>query len=974
MIARFFATLLLLFFLVPAILKGQINYSSYVNPFIGTGGHGHTFPGAVLPFGMVQLSPDTRADNSWDGSSGYHYSDSVIYGFSHTHLSGTGCSDWGDILLMPITGSPTMDNRGYASGFSHNTEKASPGFYEVLLSKHKIKTQLTATLRTGIHRYVYPQAAAGLLLDLKHRDKTLYRSLSVRDSVTVSGCRFSSAWAKDQQVYFAMRFSKPFKKMSYAGNGQLKPVLISTEKPEGAFFQFELDESRGLIVKVAISAVSEEGALKNLETEAPHWNFDAYRQEAEKAWEQQLGKIEVKETNKEKLAVFYTALYHCFIHPSLYMDVDGQYRGRDGQVHAAKSFTNYTVFSLWDTYRALNPLFTILEPKRTSDFINSFLTQYKQSGRLPMWELSGNETDCMIAFHSVSVIADAMIKGIDGFDRQLAYEAMKAASNYTAWSIPQFNKKGFLQVDDESESVSKTLEYGYDNWCIAQTANFLGKHNEAAVFEKRALAYQHIFDPSTGLMRPRKNGYWLQPFYPAEINNHFTEGNSWQYSFYVPHDVNGLIKLHGGPQQFEKKLDELFTTKEQNKGRDQADVAGLIGQYAHGNEPSHHMAYLYNYVGKPQKAVARVRQICNEFYTNRPDGLIGNEDCGQMSAWYVFSAMGMYPVCPGQPQYILSAPLFASAKINLENGKTVSIISEGAGLNNVSAVQLNGQNHASSFVTHNFIKSGAELVFLSGKAADPDYGQRANTPSSVQSSAVILPAPLIQASSRVFTDRTEINIQRLGSSAGFCTYTRDGSEPLRTSTRYTDPFKITESGVVKARFYSDTDSSGITEAICYKQKYNYLIGLISKPDAQYAAEGPASLTDGIMGSVDWRKGDWIGVQGQNFECVADLKENKEIRHVSLNCLQDTRSWIVLPRRVNFYTSLDNKNFTLVGTIENPVKADDYTVQLHRFGKQLTKPVKARYFKIVAENFGTLPEWHEGKGGQAYVFTDELEVN
>jgi predicted alpha-1,2-mannosidase len=961
----------LLFFISTHFTSAQTNYSSYVNPFIGTGGHGHTFPGAVLPFGMVQLSPDTRVDGSWDGCGGYHYSDSLIYGFSHTHLSGTGCSDWGDILVMPVSGKPgSMDQKEYSSPFSHRSEVARPGFYEATLSRHHIKAELTTTLRTGIHRYTFQENQPALIVDLLHRDKTLYSSLAVKDSVTIVGCRFSSAWAKDQRVYFAMRFSHAFKKMEYASRRQLKPVLISTEKAEGAWFQFA-EGNKELLVKVAISSVSEEGALKNLEAEAPHWDFDKYRGAAEQTWNRQLGKIEITDNDKDKLTTFYTALYHCCIHPSLYMDVDKQYRGRDNNIHSAEGFTNYSVFSLWDTYRALNPLFTILEPGRTSDFINSFLSQYKQSGRLPMWELSGNETDCMISFHSVSVISDAMAKGITGFDTQLAYEAMKAASNYSAWSIPVFNRKGFLQVDDESESVSKTLEYAYDNWCIAQAARLLNKPEDVNPYMKRSSGYRNLFDASTGCMRPRKNGGWLEPFSPSEINNHFTEGNSWQYSFYVPHDLNGLIKLHGGAQGFEKKLDELFTTTEKNQGRDQADVTGLIGQYAHGNEPSHHMAYLYNFVGKPEKTGVLVHRICSGFYTNAPDGLIGNEDCGQMSAWYVFSAMGMYPVCPGQPQYVLGAPLFKKIKINLDHGKVFTINSVNPG-KPVKGILMNGKPGLVSAIQHNFVNNGGQLEFLSDSALARPYGRGLGVPSSVRNDIAIIPAPLIFAA-RVFKEKQEVKIQPLSSGSQLCVYTLDGSEPTRASTVYDKPFFITATTTVKAKAFSGNDSSSVSEGVYHKLKYDYDIHIVSQVNAQYAAEGPRSLTDGVAGSTDWRKGDWLGFQGQNVEYVVDLGKTRELSHFGLNCLQDTRSWIVLPIRVNFYGSADNKTFTLIGSVDHQVKAEDYKIQLHHFELQAARPVKARYVKIVAESFGKLPDWHEGQGGESFIFTDELEV-
>ena len=959
----------------------QPNLSRYVDPFIGTGGHGHTFPGAVLPFGMVQLSPDTRIDGSWDGCSGYHYSDSIIYGFSHTHLSGTGVSDWGDILVMPTVGQPSWDNKIYSSKFSHGQETASAGFYEVRLQDDEIKAELTTTLRTGIHRYTFPTTnQANIILDLIHRDRRLNSQLVIIDSVTVGGYRMSEAWAKNQEVYFVMRFSKPFKKTEFIFQNSFREPANFKKKgknAQGAYFQFDVSQEEPLIVKVAISSVSTEGALKNLEAEAKHWDFDKYKNDAKKAWNEQLNKIEVKDKEEDfnKLRIFYTALYHTSIHPSLNMDVDNQYRGRDGQVHLAKGFTNYTVFSLWDTYRALHPLFTIIERKRSADFINTFLVQYQQSGRLPMWELSGNETDCMIGFHSVSVIADAMVKGINGFDKDLAYNAAKAAANYSAMGIPVFNKNGYLQIDDESESVSKTLEYGYDNWCVAQIADMLNKKEEQKKYLKLSQAYKNIFDASIGFMRPRKNGNWLSPFYASEINNHFTEGNSWQYSFYVPHDINGLIDLHGGKQKFENKLDELFMTTEKLKGREQSDVTGLIGQYAHGNEPSHHMAYLYNFVGKPQKTIQLIEQISKNFYKASPDGLIGNEDCGQMSAWYIFSAMGMYPVCPGTPKYILGTPLFNEIKINLENGKTFVITNEREKEMIINGYTLNGKKENSSFIDHKLIMADGKMNFNYSQPADitNKYGTNENMPSTSVASGYFITAPLIVSKAQVFKDKMEVSIQYVNTKAVKIVYTIDGTEPKQTSAIYSKPFIIDKNCVVKAKAFAGKEGSAIVEANFFKLKYDYDITIISKPNPQYAADGSQSLIDGIEDIPDWRKGNWLGFQYQDFECLVDLKKITPIDRFSLECLQDTRSWIIFPTNVSYYGSMDGKIYEEIASMDNQIKADNYDVQVQRFEKKMPLMVNYRYIKITAKNFGKLPEWHAGKGDEAFIFVSEIVI-
>jgi len=966
-------SLLLLLFL-PFIFIGQ-NLTQYVNPFIGTGGHGHTFPGAVLPFGMVQLSPDTRIDESWDGCSGYHYSDSVIYGFSHTHLSGTGVSDWGDIMLMPTTGKPSFDNKIYSSKFSHALENANPGFYEVLLDDEKIKVELTVTPRVGIHKYNFPKGGeANVVLDLLHRDKLLKGSIKIIDSNTAVGYRVSEAWAKEQHCYFAIKFSQAIKKTLYAKD---KTPVTKSDLANTAVFQFRNYENKPLIVKVGISSVSEEGALLNLNAEAPYWNFEKYKNDAETTWNDQLKKIDVADPNKNKLTIFYSALYHCGIHPSLNMDVDSKFRGRDNEIHLAYGFTNYSVFSLWDTYRALHPLLTILEPKRTSDFINTFYRQYKDAGRLPVWELSANETDCMIGYHAASVIADALAKGINDIDTVSVYKALLAAANYSGFGIPAYCKKNYLSAEDESESVSRTLEYAYDDWCIAQVAQKLNRVNDYNYFIKKAQSYKNIFDPGSGFMRPRKNGNWLSPFDPKEVNNYYTEGNSWQYSFYAPQDIEGLIALHGGEKKFEQKLDSLFLTGSQTSGREQADISGLIGQYAHGNEPSHHMAYLYNYIGKPHKTQDKVSRIMNDFYKNSPDGLIGNEDCGQMSAWYVFSSLGFYPVCPGSSYYVIGKPLFDTVKINLEKQKQFVISKTGRSEPGyINSISINRNKSLRSVINHNQIISGGTLNFSFSNVKDTSnkFGQaKAHRPTSRIDLRPIVISPVIISNSKSFENKQQINIEGIQGKNLFIYYTVDGTEPDKKSKIYKEPFFIESSCKVKSISYSESDSSTVTGAEFFKKSNNWNISTLSKYTRQYNGGGDNALIDGIYGDVNWKKGEWQGYQYQDFECIIDLKKEQPLNYLSLNFLQDTRAWIIFPVGVDIYISNDNKNFTLAGSITGNIPAKDYTAQTKKFEKQLSKKETARYVKFVAKNFGKLPEWHAGKDDGAYIFIDEIEI-
>lgn len=957
--------------------------ASYVNPFIGTGGHGHTFPGATVPFGMVQLSPDTRIDGSWDGCSGYHDSDSLIYGFSHTHLSGTGCSDYGDIAILPFTDympadkghAGKFDYRHYAQAFSHATEKATVGYYNVQL-RSGIAAELTATTRVGVHRYTFPAAGdARLVVQLDHRDKTLESGFKIANNRRVEGYRRSQAWAKDQHIYFVMEFSEPFaaelSSKSTGGKGLEKFLyqVLSFGKLNG----------KPLVVKVGISNVGIDGARQNLESEATGGDFDSYKKAAEDLWNKELSKITVYGKNQDELRIFYTALYHTMIQPNVAMDVNGMYRGRDNALHIANGFTYYSVFSLWDTFRATHPLYTLIDQKRTSDFINTFLAQYQQSGRLPMWELASNETDCMIGYHSVSVIADAYIKGIEGYDANKAYEAMLAAASYTRMGIPQFNRQNYLQVDDEPESVSKTLEYAYDDWCIAQVAQKLGKKDDYQRLMRKAQAYKNMFDAQTGFMRPRKNGNWLSPFDPREVNNHYTEANAWQYTFFVPQDVDGLIKLMGGDKAFERKLDDLFSAPTETTGRDQADITGLIGQYAHGNEPSHHMAYLYNYVGKPYKTQEKVQKIIGEFYKNTRDGLIGNEDCGQMSAWYVMSAMGFYPVCPGSQEYILGKPLFDSVFIRLENGKTATIRKTAADgkpdMKYMSSLTLNGQPYMRSALSHSVIMNGATLMF--NMAATPDsastYGKNhASRPSHKPAVQSIVAAPVIVTPAKIFDDRTSVSMESIDRGVQLF-YTLDGSAPNKTSFLYVGPFMLDTTTVISVKAYKQDDSSATTTTHVYKRPNHWTIDLKSAYNKQYAAGGREALIDGLHGDLNWRKGEWQGYQSQDFECIIDLGKVQTVSKCSAGFLQDAGSWIMFPVKVEFYVSPDGKTYEPVETIINTVKPESEMVQMHEFATSGRRTHKGRYVKVKAYNLGKLPAWHQGAGGDAFIFIDEINI-
>lgn len=945
-------------------LAAQVNPVQYVNPLIGTGAHGHTFPGATTPFGMVQLSPDTRADDSWDGAGGYHYSDSIIYGFSHTHLSGTGVPDYCDFLLTPMSGTFSFDPKMYSSKFSHQKEKAAAGFYSVHLNDDNIDVELTATARVGFHKYIFRQSGrSNIVVDLTHRDKLKEGDIKIINNRTIYLYRRSESWARDQRLYAIILFSKPFADTTIQPNSK-------------AAFVFEMKESESLLVKVALSAVGYDGAMKNMKTELDHWDFEKTKHAAAELWNKELKKIIVNDPDKEKLTVFYTALYHCFIQPNIYNDVDGRYRGRDMKVYSADGFNYYTVFSLWDTFRAWHPLMTLIDRKRTVDFIRTFLEQYKQAGLLPVWELSSNETECMIGYHAVSAIADAMMKDITGFDYELAYEAMKkSAESAKRYGLGAYMEKGFLESDDEHESVSKTLEYAYDDWCIAQVALKLNKKDDYARYMKRSQGWKNLFDSETGFIRARKNGGWYEPFDPHEVNNNFTEANAWQYTFFVPQDVHGLIEASGGAAAFEKKLDALFNTSSETTGREQSDITGLIGQYAHGNEPSHHMAYLYNYIGKPWKTQQRVMQIMNDFYKNAPDGLIGNEDCGQMSAWYVLSSMGLYPVCPGKPVFDLGVPLFDSVKVTLDNGRSFHVYSKSGSIKN--KFELNEDAGNVPIIEFRHVMNGAannrpysELIFSS----DKDETKALAPPAEKNSEKAIIPSPIISAKKNTFKETLEVTLKFSDDVEVFYSISKAGR--ASKEKLYTKPFIIDTTCTVLAHAVNERyEKSSISKALFFKVPHPLrTVKLNAAYSPQYTAGDDEGIIDGIRGETNWRKGNWQGYEGKHFECVIDLGKETSITKLAAGFLQDTRAWILFPVKVEFEISSDGSNYKNVLTVANTISAEDYKVQVNDFSGNIN-PQQARYVKVKAVNMGKLPPWHDGHeyDGEAWIFVDEVLI-
>ena len=722
-------------------------YTDSVNVFIGTGGHGHTFPGATLPHGMVQLSPDTRLFG-WDACSGYYYDDTSIMGFTHTHLSGTGIGDYGDILFMPVVGEKpliagTAENpdEGYRSRFSHEQESARPGYYQVLLQDDSINVELTATLRAGLHRYTYPKASdARLIVDMEptiHGHQHPVTQIRVVNDSTIAGMKYTVGWAKRHYVYFYAVFSSPFDYKLYSGTeyqSDSTSVTVNTAKAVISFRNLPADGR--VLAKVGISSVDEEGARLNVEAEIPNWDFEGVMKQANTTWNEALGKIDIETSDNDSRTVFYTSLYHAFIQPSLASDVDGRYRTMGHEIKQDASYTNYTVFSLWDTFRAAHPLYTIVTPEQNQAFIRSLLRKYDEGGILPKWELASNETGTMIGYHAVSVIADAMMKKQCDFDVKKALEACIRSSVYDTTgvtpmmdrqilngklmpvSIKYKNELGYIPCDKVGGSVSQGLEFAYNDWLIAQ---MMKEHNRKDLYDKYmelSRSYRNYFDPETKLMRGRlSDGSWITPFDPASVQrpSNYVEGNAWQWAWFVPQDVEGLMELVGGQKSFEAHLDTLFTTSSELTGDPNAaaDVTGMIGQYAHGNEPSHHIPYHYNYAGAPHKTQALVDHILRTLYHNDPNGLSGNEDVGQMSAWYALSAMGFYSFCPGRPVYEIGRPIFDKVTIHLSNGKDFVIQAKNNSVENkyIRSMKLNGEDLAEPRFSHFDLMKGGELIF-----------------------------------------------------------------------------------------------------------------------------------------------------------------------------------------------------------------------------------------------------------------------
>jgi predicted alpha-1,2-mannosidase len=726
--------LLVIGFLFSMIFAGSgQRLVDFVNPFIGTGGHGHTYPAATLPFGMVQVGPD-NGSQGWDWSSGYHYSDTVIAGFSHTHLSGTGVGDLSDISVLPMVGTP--DTGRVTSNFSHKEERASPGFYGVKLRKFNVYAEMTASLRAAMHRYAFPATTnASIRFDLGfaiNTDRTTESYWRKVDDSTFVGYRFSTGWAKIQKVYFAVRLSKPVKSTTVFVDKKQQETTENTGKDILAFLNFDTKSGEAIMMKVGISYADVEGAVESM-NEIRTWDFNMAKRGASDLWERELRKVQISTDDKKVKQIFYTALYHTYLAPTIFSDRFGNYKGVKGEVYNGKMVL--TTSSLWDTFRAQNPLLTITQTEMVPSIVNSFLSFYDQYGYLPVWDLHFNETNTMTGYHAVPVVADAIMKNIRGFDYERAYKAMRKSVMQNIRGTEMYRNFGFVPADKMGQSVTITADYAYDDWCMLQVAKKLKKYADTASLAKRATYWKNVFDPGTGFLRAKNtNGNFVTPFDPFAGGGPYTEGNAWQHSFFVPHDLEGLKNSYSTPDGLENKIDSLFTISSKQTGDTPPDVSGLWGQYAHGNEPSHHIAYIYAYLQKQWKSAEKVREIMTRFYDNKPDGLSGNEDCGQMSAWYVFSALGFYPVNPVSGEYVFGSPLVDQAVIVLPSGSTFQIKVLDNSKENVyiQSITLNGKPYSKSFISHHDILVGGILTIRMGARPNKLFGaQIADVPKSM---------------------------------------------------------------------------------------------------------------------------------------------------------------------------------------------------------------------------------------------------
>ena len=967
--------------------------SRSVDPFIGTGGHGHTYPGATVPFGMVQLSPDTRLDG-WDGCGGFHITDDVVYGFSHTHLQGTGVSDYGDVLLMPTVGqldTGEVWRERYRDRFVEGSQEAHAGYYRCELERSGLQVELTASDRVGYHRWTLEQRdTLQLIVDLDHRDALINYGMYPLDDSTLVGQRVSDNWAEEQHVYFAMRFNRPFEWLDQMAELETIDVggVLEQELSFVPIFSLVFKDVESIEARVSLSFVDIAGAVSNLNAEAPlAVGFDAARGTAERRWDEALGRIEISEDDLGERAVFYTALYHSLTVPNLATDVDGRYRGTDLQVHTApEGAPRHTVFSLWDTFRATHPLLNVLEPERTEVFIQNFIGMHQEGGKLPMWELASNYTGCMIGYHAVPVIADAWAKGLRGFDADAALEAMVAVATSDDLAKPVWDSLGYLPLEKESESVSKTLEYAFDDACIATMADEMGRQDIAARFGRRAQGWRNLYNPANQFLQPRYGAAWREAFDPTEVTFEYTEANGWQYNFFVPHDVSGHMELLGGAEGYAQMLDSMFNGPSRLSGRHQSDITGLIGQYAHGNEPSHHMAYLPTFAGYPERTQALVDSICDALYTPEPDGLSGNEDCGQMSSWFVWSALGMYPVTPGSAKYVLGTPRYDSYSWKLSNGNVLEVEVDRASSNavHVHGLTINGASVDRTWVSHEELMAGGQWRFdVRNEPVGPEgWGKSPNSwpvEDWTLGDEAFVAAPFIDAPRSYSGDSLEVPVGTIDPEAQVWVRVvedtpadRAVDAELSGFAPASGPVTVTGTQVVQVVAQDHGASSAVVSSRIARVNPAFSIEIQEPYANQYAAGGDRALIDGIRGEgEDFRTGDWQGYYGKDAVVTVDLGQVYWVKSMSVGVLQDVKSWIWAPEMVTCRTSVDGVAFASFGREAPSMDPQDYTPRTQRIG--FKGNTQARYVQLELNHFNgaVIPEWHLGRFNPTWVFADEF---
>lgn len=969
----------------------------YVDPMIGTDGIGHTFPGATTPFGMIQLSPSNDF-KAWNWCSGYHYSDTVLKGFAHTHFSGAGLAGLGDVLLMPTLGSATTQpgtetqpESGYRSRFSHERETAKAGYYAVHLDDYDIDVELTATARVGFHRYTFNRAGqANIVVDPTHHlmEAISETAIEILSDTEIRGYKTSNGESGKRTVYFYATFSKPFASTLITDDGNtVDDAQSKVGSRIASAVSFDVKAQEQINVKVGLSHTSYSGAYENFMAEANDTTFDQAYANAQNQWRDKINTIQVDMLNEEDLRTFATSMYHSFIHPNVISDVNGDFYLPEQIFNT--DYPQYSNYSTWDTFRTLHPLYTLIEHEKTAEFVNSLASRKTVSDmELPVWEAMGHDNVCMIGHNTVSVMADAILKDVSGIDIEAAYTAMRSAAFDTSKHSPNYDFNGmedYIQYHyvpgEIGASVSKTTEYNYFDWTISQVAKKLGYEEDYGLFKQRSIGYRTLFEADSGYLAPRNSTGELQEqnyqIWDDLISN-YVSGNVWGYSNFVPHDVAGLIELHGGKQEYAEFLDKIFADESEIGGSQHVDISGFIGKYGHGDEPSQHIPYFYMFLNQPWKTQSFVRQVLRDFYSDKPDGLINNDDLGQMSAWYIFSSMGFYPVNPGDLRYVIGSPLVKNAAINLANNKQfrVSVDNQSEENKYVKAVFLNGSPFNDYYITHDQIMAGGHLHFVMTSEPMAYWGSDVPViPEPIKASVKYTPKITAAAhinGSTFFSEQTEITLTSL--SKGDIRYTLDGSEPTQQSTLYVGPIQLKDSAEIKVKVFVDGNLPSKTASqVFYRsllpQLDNKASITLAHQAHKYGDPSGSQLIDGKVGALHFADGNWSGFTPSGLNGVIDFGSTQSITTVSINALVDTQVWIFPPKQLALSVSQDGENWTSIATKEGvSVTQTSKGIQHYRFDFP-TQSV--RYLKVDVDNFGPLPRWHAGDGKAAFLFIDEI---